>query len=130
VTWDRNTELRKLAERGLSGSNLTIAKMWVYQWDLELQGRIYADAKTEYGRRKARIMIEKRLAGEKSGELCAVFAEDDPTVAEAHLAYRLAEQMVGADKEALKVLHAELDDYRTKAADARAADSFIARTQT
>lgn len=130
MTWDRNTALRELKQRGVTGSNRTIAAMWIYQHDLELQGYRYAEAKTEYGRLKARVMIQKRAAGEKSGEMCAVYAEDDEAVAAAHMAYRLAEQMVTADREALKVLHAELDDYRTKAADARAADAFQARTGT
>jgi hypothetical protein len=38
--------------------------------------------------------------------------------------------MVSADKEQLKILHAELEAWRTRKADERAADIFQARTQS
>lgn len=128
--WDRDTALRELSQRHLDGSNLIIAKMWVYHRDLEKQAWIYSDAKTEFGRRYARVLIAARMEGEKSADAAGKIADMDPDVHKAHLAYRLAEQMVAANKEALKILHAELEAFRTKAADARAADSFLARTQT
>ena len=127
--WDRNEELGKLSKRNLDGSNLAIAKMWIFHRDLEFQSWKYANAKSEYGRRFAKVVIQCRLDGSaKSDETAKSFAEMDDEVYAAHQAYRLAEQMVTADREALKILHAELDAYRTARADARMADEFQART--
>lgn len=128
--WNRDAELSKLPQRNLDGANLIIAKMWIYHRDLEYQAWRYANAKTEFGRRQARIIVQMRQEGERSAEVAAKVADMDEDVHNAHLAYRLAEQMVSADKEALRILHAELDKYRTEAADQRAADQFMARTQS
>jgi hypothetical protein len=57
-------------------------------------------------------------------------AESDPDVWNAALAYRMAEQMIAADKAALAILHGELEAWRTRKADERAADSFTARVGT
>lgn len=110
--------------------NMVIGKMWAYHKDLVYQMWVYAKAKTEYGRRLSTIIIRERANGEKSAAVAANTAEMTDEVYEAHLAYRAAEQMVVADREALKILHAELDALRTQAADRRAADQFQARTQT
>lgn len=129
ASYDRESELAALGRRNLDGANLIIARMWVYHKDLEYQSWLYAEAKTEYGRRYARIVVQMRQEGEKSAEVAGRVADMDDKVHSAHLAYRLAEQMVTADREALKILHAELDKYRTEAADMRAADSFMTRIQ-
>lgn len=128
--WDRNAALQELKQRGLSGANLILAKMWVYHRDLEYQSWRYTAAKTDYGRMYARIVVQMRHEGEKSAEVAGRVADMDQGVHDAHLAYRLAEQMVTANKEALKILHAELEAYRTQRADERAADQFQARTGT
>jgi hypothetical protein len=124
--WNRAAELAA-ADR-LPVPNNLIRKMWVYHHDLEIQSWRYAAAKTDYGREYARIVVTVRNEGEKSAEVAGRVADMDPKVHDAHLAYRLAEQMVTANREALKILHAELDAYRTRAADERAADQFQART--
>lgn len=125
--YNREGELNALKSRNLDGANLIIAKMWVYHKDLEYQSWKYAAAKTDYGRMYARIVVQMRQEGEKSAEVAGRVADMDDKVHNAHLAYRLAEQMVTADREALKILHAELDKYRTEAADMRAADAFMTR---
>jgi hypothetical protein len=127
ANWDRNAALAET--RGGEMPNVAIRRMWIYHHDLEIQVGIYADAKTEYGRRLSRVVVQCRQEGEKSYDVCKHIAEMDPEVHDAHLAYRLAEQMIAADKEALRILHAELEAYRTQAADQRAADTFQARTQ-
>ena len=131
MAWDRDAELAKLQERGLSRQDMLVMGMYIYQRDLEHQGRIFAHAKAEHDRRKAKHTMEKRYkGGEKSGEMCSVFAEAQDDVFEADLAYRTAEQMVTADREALKVMHAELEKWRTEQANERAADDMHRRTGT
>jgi hypothetical protein len=108
-----------------NGANRIIALMWAYQRDLEIQAFIYAEAKTEYGRRLGRIVIAKRMAGEKSAEVAGHHAEQDDDVFDAHLAYRKAEQMIVADREGLRVCHAELEWMRTTEANARAENTYM-----
>lgn len=131
--WDRNRALYELQQRGLAGSNLIIARMWIYHRDLEFQVDTYARAKTYYERTKATLMTTMMTADGEGKKMSAAaaeqFAEADPDVWKAALAYRLAEQLMTANREALKILHGELDAFRTRAADERAADQFQARTQ-
>lgn len=115
--------------RSLNGANRIIALMWAYQRDLEIQAFIYAEAKTAYGRLMGRKVIEKRMAGEKSAEVAGHHAEQDDEVFDAHLAYRKAEQMIIADREGLRVCHAELDWLRTTEANARQESAFMAPRQ-
>lgn len=110
--------------------NMVIGRMWAYHKDLVYQSWVYAKAKTEYGRRLSAVVVRERMNGEKSATVAVHNAEITDEVYEAHLAYRAAEQMVTANREALKILHAELDALRTQAADRRAADAFTARTAT
>lgn len=132
--WDRNAELAALGKRGLSGPNLINARMWIYHHDLEIQADTYARAKTYYERTKATLMTSLMVADGEGKKLSAAaaeqFADADPDVWKAALAYRLAEQMTGADKEALKILHSELNAWQTSRADERAADTFTARNGT
>lgn len=131
MSWDRDAALKALVvEQKLSGPNLIIGRMWVYHHDLEWRMKVYSEAKTEYDRRLSRIVIQMRNEGERNYDVCKHVAHMDDEVHNAHLAYRMAEQMVTADREALRILHAQLDAYRTEAADQRAADQFQARTQT
>ena len=109
----------------LHGANRIIALMWAYQRDLEIQAFVYAEAKTAYGRLMGRKVIEKRMAGEKSAEVAGHHAEQDDDVFDAHLAYRKAEQMIIADREGLRVCHAELDWLRTTEANARQENAFM-----
>lgn len=129
--WNRNAELDALKQRNLSGSNLIIAKMWIFHRDLEFQAWKYANAKTHYERTKATLMTSMMVPDGEGKKLSAAaaeqFADADPDVWKSALAYRLAEQMTSANKEALKILHGELDAFRTKQADERAADQFQAR---
>jgi hypothetical protein len=134
MTWDRNAELAGLQQGHLSGSNLIIARMWIYHRDLEFQVDVYARAKTYYERTKATLMTSLMVPDGEGKKLSAAaaeqFADADPDVWKAALAYRLAEQLASANKEALKILHGELDAFRTKQADERAADQFQTRTGT
>jgi hypothetical protein len=138
MNWDhttRDTQLAALVATGpgkipLTGSNLTIARMWVYQRDLEYWGNLYAEAKTEYGRTYGRAVVKARMDGEKSAEVAGHKAEQQDDVFTAHLNYRRAEQMVTADREALKILHAQLDEWRTNQANEREANRFSAREGT
>lgn len=134
MSWDRNAELNKLRDGNLTAENVIIRKMWIYHYDFEVQGRIYADAKTYYERTKATLMISLMAADMDGKKLSAAAAEQhaeaDPDVWRAALAYRTAEQMSTADREALKILHGQLEAWRTQKADERAADQFQARTAT
>lgn len=128
--WDKDRELKAVRDSNLPEEAKIIKKMFIVHFDLEHQGRVYASAKTEHGRLYARIVVQMRAEGEKSAEVAGRVADMDEAVHNAHLAYRLAEQMVSADKEMLKILHAELEAWRTRKADERAADTFQARTQS
>jgi hypothetical protein len=127
--YNRDAALEQLRGSGMSEANLCLSRMWIYQRDLEYQMHLYANRKSEHGRLLGRKVIEARMAGEKSADVAAMKAEQDDEVFNAHLAYRVAEQMITADKEALRILHSQLDQLRTEAADRRAADQFQARTQ-
>lgn len=127
MAWDLQAALRET--RGMEMPNVAIKRMWLYHFDLQQQVQAYATAKTNYDRLLSRVVVQMRQEGEKSYDVCKHVAEMDQEVHDAHLAYRLAEQMMTADREALKILHAELEAYRTQAADQRAADVFQARTQ-
>jgi hypothetical protein len=135
MTFDLAAEVERIKASAMSYPNKVIALMHTYNTDLEIQGADFAKAKAEHDRLKAIHTINKRygrdgLAPEKSGEMCSLYAESQDDVAEADLRYRLAEQMVAADKSKLNILHAELEKWRTEQANERAADSFTARTGT
>lgn len=109
--------------------------MYAYHSDMERQASIYATEKAEHDRLKAVHTMKKRygqdgLTPDKSGEMCAVYADSLDDVATSDMNYRLAEQMVAADKAKLQILHAELEKWRTEQANERAADTFTARTGT
>lgn len=110
--------------------NQIIAEMWAWQQELTRQAHVFAHAKTFHGREVAVFITKERLAGERSAAVAEKKAETVEEIFNAHVAYRLAEQLVSAAKEALRILHAELDKLRTQAADARAADQFQARSGT
>lgn len=125
--------LQRVNQSNLSYPNRIIAQMHTYNTDLRLQGERFAKAKSEHDRLKAKHTINKRygLSGqtaEKSGDMCGVYADAQDEVAALDLEYRLAEQMVAADKSKLGILQAELEKWRTEQANDRAADSFTART--
>lgn len=127
--WNRDEQLARLQERPLSKQDMVIAQMWIYQRDLEIQGNLYAGWKATHDKRKAIHVMKKRYeAGEKSGEMCQIYADSQDDVFEADLAYRQAEQMVAADKSMLQILHAELEKWRTEQANERAADDLHRRT--
>lgn len=107
-----------------------IGEMWAYAADLRRQCKEHAQAKSWYQQQKSKVVVARRADGEKSATAAEHEAEADDDIYRAHLAYRLAEQMIIADRAALNVLHAELDSIRTDRADARKADEFMAREQT
>lgn len=107
-----------------------IAELWCYATDLRRQCEEHARAKSWYQREKSKHVVEARAGGERSATAAEHSAEAEEDIYKAHLAYRLAEQLIIADRAALNVLHAELDSIRTDRADARKADEFMARTQT
>lgn len=113
-----------------SRENQIIAEMWAYHTDMGRQARIYAHAKSAYQQRLSTVVVEQRAAGEKSATAAEHTAESQDDVHNAHLAYRLAEQLLNVNRAALNILHAELDKIRTERADARAADQHMARTGT
>jgi hypothetical protein len=105
-----------------------IARMWVYHRDMEVAGKEYARQKTDFERELGKEVVRLRSAGERSADVAgqkALSESDDLYFSKVN--YRAAEQRVTADREALKILHAQLDDLRTQAADARKADEFQAR---
>lgn len=134
MNWDattRDTQLEALKrDSNYSGSNLIIARMWIYQRDLEFWGNLYAEAKTDYGRMFGRAFAKARVEGAKSADDATHKAEDQDEVFTAHLNYRRAEQMVTADREALKILHGQLEEWRTQQANERAANQFLTRQGT
>lgn len=107
-----------------------IAEIWAYVSDLRLQCVTHARAKSWYQQQKSKCVVTARANGEKSATAAEHEAEANDRIYEAHLAYRLAEQMIVVDRAALNALHAELDSIRTDRADARKADEFIAREQS
>ena len=131
--FDLAAEIARIKASNLSYPNKIIAMMHTYNNDLEIQGAEFARWKAEHDRLHAIHTVNKRygrdgLAPEKSGEMCTTYADSQDDVAAADLRYRLAEQMVAADKSKLSILHAELEKWRTEQANERAADSFTART--
>lgn len=129
MSWDREAELQRVSRMPLSVPDRITALMHIFQVDLEVQGRTYAEAKSEHTRRKAKAIVAKRAEGEKSGEMCGYYAESQDDIYRADLAWRTAEQLVAADKEKLRILHAEMDKWRTEQANERAADNISVRTQ-
>jgi len=104
-----------------------ISAMWVHQHSLERESRRFARLKTDYEHVRARKVLELRTGGEKSGEVAKMTADLDPDVYVKKVQFLTAEQLIKADREALKILHARLDDLRTQAADNRAAGAWQGR---
>lgn len=104
-----------------------IAEMYAYAVDLRRQCQTFAEAKSWHQQQKSKVVVARRAGGEKSATAAEHEAEARDEIYRAHLAYRLAEQMIIADRAHLNVLHAELDSIRTDRADARKADEFMAR---
>lgn len=130
--YDLEVEVARIQQSNLSYPNRIIALMHAYHTDMVAQAKTFADAKAEHDRLKAIHTMNKRygrdgMAPEKSGEMATVYAEAQDDVAEMDLRYRLAEQLIAADKSKLAILHAELEKWRTEQANDRAADSFTAR---
>lgn len=136
MTWDLNSELDRIdRQASLSKPDHIIAYMYAYALDLRWHVKEFAEAKSEHTRLKAKYTMEKRYGRngtepEKSGEMCSVYADEQPDVAAQELRFRVAENMMTADREQLKILHAALEKWRTDQADARAADQFHGRQGT
>lgn len=133
--WDLNAELERIDRSALPKADQIIAYMYAYNLDLRYWVREFAEAKSEHTRLKAKYTLERRYgrdgsAPEKSGEMCSVYADEQPDVATQELRFRTAENMMTADREQLKILHAALEKWRTDRADERAADQFQGRTGT
>jgi hypothetical protein len=128
--WDRDAALLEIKRGDLPEHQKIIKRMHVFWFDMQKQMQEYAHKKTEFDRLRSRIIVQMRQEGEKSYDVCSNVADMDQAVHDAHLAYRLAEQLIAADKSALQICHAELDAWQTGQADARAADSFQARNST
>ncbi len=112
----------------MSRPNQVIAEMFAYSSDLRRQGILYARAKSAAERRVAQTVTARKVNDPKEPvSLSEHHATDTDDVFEARVAYRTAEALMTADREHLRVLHAELDKLRTEAADRRQADSFMAR---
>lgn len=116
---------------GADDGVLNIALMWEFNSEMGRQGDVYATAKTNYDHYIGKAIVRYRAMGEKSAAVCEARANsEDQKTYQAHLIYRSAEQAVNRCKEALKILHAANENFRTRRADERSADSFTARTQT
>jgi hypothetical protein len=111
----------------MSRDKQVIALMWAYARDLRRQCTAYANAKSDYQHKRSRMVVELQGTRKISATAAEHEAEADQEIYEAHLAYRLAEQLIVSDRATLNVLHAELDSIRTDRADARKADEFMAR---
>jgi hypothetical protein len=114
--------------RGHSRGAQLVAMQWVFTWDLRRYGREFAEAKTAYEVLHARRQVEFRDAGEKSGAMCATRADAMPDVAEAHLRYRLAEQLERLARKRLDTISNEIEVWRSENANVRAADALTARS--
>ena len=125
---DADLTVARERTQGMSRDKQVIAEMWAYHTDLTRQATTFAQAKSAYGQRVSKIVVQERANGEKSASAAEHTAESTDDVYRAHVAYRLAEQLITVDREALRILHGELDSIRTDRADARAADTFQART--
>lgn len=111
--------------RNMTRPNQVIAEMFAYSSDLRRQGILYARAKSHAERRVAQTVTTRKVNDPKEPvSLSEHHATDLDDVYVARVAYRTAEALMTADREHLRVLHAELDKLRTEAADRRAADSF------
>lgn len=107
---------------------LVIRLLWCYHAEHDRQVRRFGLAKTEYERVRGAGVIRYRLQGERSAEVAGMRAEaEDAGVHAAALEYRVAERMIDSAKQAQQILHAQLRAWSTNQADARAADSFLAR---
>lgn len=113
---------------GMPRDKQIIAEMWAYHADLTRQADVFPKAKSAYGNRLSKVVVRERANGEKSATAAEHTAESEDEVYKAHVAYRLAEQLIMVDREALRILHGELDSDRSDRADHRAADTFQART--
>lgn len=128
--WDRDSELIK-AEQHSRPADRIIASMWVWVTDLRYTSAELAVSKTEHERLMGKAVVRQRTFGEKSATVAEHRAiADDDEVFQARLRYRLAEHRIAEVKAALAVLHAQIDDLRTQAADARAAGAWEARSGT
>lgn len=114
------------ADRHSRPMDKVIGRMWAYHRDLELRAHEYALRKSHYERLKGASVLKARAKGERSADVATMGAIQEDDVFGALVAYRAAEQLRDADKEALRILHATLDKMRTEAADSRAADKFLA----
>lgn len=134
--WNLDAELERIDRQGtLSKADHIIAYMYAYNLDLRYWVREYAESKAEHTRLRAKYTLIRRYGRdgndpEKSGEMCGVWADEQEDVAALDLRFRVAENMMTADREQLKILHAALEKWRTDRADERAADQFQGRTQT
>lgn len=110
--------------------DVILAEMWCWHDELSYQAITFANAKTYHGREVSKVVIKLRAEGERSAEVARESADNEDHIYNAHVAYRTAEQLIVGCREALKILHAELDKIRTDRADQRAADLQSARTGT
>lgn len=124
---DLASAVERVGNQDISVRN--IALLWCYQAELERQIVAYGRAKTEYDRVLGAGVVRYRAQGEKSAEVAKMRAEsEDNGVYTAVLTYRVAEGMIAAAKRAMDILFAELEGWRTKQANERAADKFQAAT--
>lgn len=117
--------VRRLRNAPEGVRNVALSYAWLAE--LDRQGRKHAIAKSRYERLLARAIIRLRQDGvEKSGSAAEKRAEDDDEVWQAHLDYRLAEQLQNVARSALRVLEVANDNWRTQQANERRQDSFHA----
>lgn len=115
---------------GASFGARVVALRYVFNWQLNDAGAVYAKAKADYEHKIARRVMEETAGAAAEGRkmtlgLAEKIAEHDAY--EEKLAYLLAEQRERSCRKFLDTLEASLDNFRTSRADERAADRASAQ---
>lgn len=115
---------------GASFGARVVALRYVFNWQLNDAGAVFAKAKADYEHAVARSVTETMAKGTTDGRRMSLgWAEKiaEESAYEAKLQYLLAEQRERSMRKFLDTLDAALDNHRTDRADQRAADRASAQ---
>lgn len=116
--------------QGSSPGNRLVALQWVFNWDLGRYGKEFAESKADYEQLRAKAIVRFRDDGEKSGAMCEQRADATDEVRDAHLRYRLAEQLERLARKRLDTVRNQIEVWRSENATARVMDGYHGRTGT
>ncbi|KAK2701932.1 hypothetical protein QYM36_019433 [Artemia franciscana] len=113
------------AGQGATFGARVVALRYVFNWQLNDAGAVYARAKADYEHAISRRVTAEMAKGELDGRRMSLGwaqAIAEEAAYEQKLAYLLAEQRERSMRHFLQTLDASLDNFRTMRADERAAD--------